>query len=80
WLASRLLAISSGTRNGFDLATSMMRTGHDFPSVDLIDEIGEYMGKADSSEKLANVARENAAYVERKVLAIGGGMALTLSL
>lgn len=80
WLASRLEAIQDEVRNGFDLAAAMERTGQGFPSVDLIDDIGEYGGFEDSTEKLATAAHAHAHTLERKVLMIGGGLALSLSL
>jgi type II secretory pathway component PulF len=80
WLASRLTAIRSEIRNGKELSVAMERTGNGFPSEDLIDDIGEYAGFENSGDKLSKAAYTHSRAIERKVLYIGGGVALFMSI
>ena len=67
WLASRLRPIHMYLKNGQDLATAMRATGQDFPSVDLIDDVGAYAGFPDFSEKIEIVARQYSEKLERRI-------------
>lgn len=53
WLKSRLEATYVGVKyGGLDLPAALRRTGYEFPSPDLIDEIGAYAGFKDFTLKL----------------------------
>jgi type II secretory pathway component PulF len=67
WMASRLLPIQGGLRNGLDMAAAMRRSGYDFPSLDLIDEVGAYVGYTNFPEKIEAVSKEYAQTLERKL-------------
>jgi len=68
WLASRLRPIEAGLINGFDLAASMRIAGHGFPSFELIDELGAYVGFPNFSEMIEVVAKQHAAKLERTLI------------
>ncbi|MEX3917918.1 type II secretion system F family protein [Paraburkholderia sp. BR10872] len=68
WLASRLRPIQIGIRNGLKLDDAMRRSGLGFPSLDLIDEIGAYVGTPDFPERIEAVARAYAKRLERALL------------
>lgn len=76
WLASRLRPILLGIRNGMTLDEAMRRTGFGFPSLDLIDEVGAYVGNPDFSKKIEAVARQYAKTLERRLLFKAGVMAV----
>lgn len=72
WLASRLTPILEGmVLGGLDMAAAMRRSGLDFPSPDLIDEVGAYAGFKNFTEKLEVVLRKYAKKLERKLLLKG---------
>lgn len=71
WLASRLRAIEAGLTNGFDLAASMRLAGHGFPSVELINELGAYVGFPNFPDMIEIVARQHAAKLERTLVSRG---------
>lgn len=71
WLASRLRPIEGGLRDGFNLASAMRRSGFEFPSVDLIEEIDAYVGFPNFAEVIEKVAKEYAEALERRLLARG---------
>lgn len=71
WLASRLRPILAGVKNGSDLATAMRRSGFNFPSPELIEEIGAYVGFSDFPQKLEAVANKYAENLEREVSRLG---------
>ncbi|MDI7066649.1 hypothetical protein QMO17_36075, partial [Klebsiella pneumoniae] len=63
WLASRLRPIRAGlTGHGVDLAKAMSRSGHQFPSIDMIGEIAAYVRYANFAEVIDKTAR---AYIKR---------------
>ncbi|KVX33870.1 type II secretion system protein [Burkholderia territorii] len=69
WLATRLRPILTGLEiHGLDMAAAMRRSGLQFPSLDLIDEIGAYVGFENFAEKIEAVSREYAQTLERKLL------------
>ncbi|CAN7312689.1 type II secretion system F family protein [Caballeronia sp. LjRoot34] len=68
WLASRLRPVVAGLRNGLDMAAAMRLSGYGFPSADLIDEIGAYVGFADFPRKIEQVARGYADVLERRLM------------
>jgi type II secretory pathway component PulF len=69
WLASRLSPIYDGMKyGGLNLVQAMRRTGYEFPSLDLIDEVGAYVGFDDFTEKLEAVLRDYAKTLEMKLL------------
>ncbi|RWA55732.1 type II secretion system protein [Cupriavidus sp. UYMSc13B] len=67
WLASRLRPVVAGLKNGLDMATAMRRAGMDFPSPELIDEIGAYVGFTDFPQKIEAVANRYAEKLEREL-------------
>lgn len=79
WLVSRLRPIHLGIRNGMTLDAAMRRTGFGFPSLDLIDEVGAYVGNPDFPEKIEAVARQYAKTLERRLLFKLGLMAVTFT-
>ncbi|SAL05235.1 type IV pilus biosynthesis protein [Caballeronia calidae] len=67
WLASRLKPVYENVKyGGLDLAAAMRRTGSHFPSPDLIEEVGVYIGFPDFAEKLEVMLDRHAKSVERK--------------
>ncbi|WP_206956344.1 type II secretion system F family protein [Trinickia acidisoli] len=68
WQASRLRPIFGGLKNGLKMDAAMRRSGYEFPSLDLIDEIGAYVGYPDFPEKMEVVARQYAETLERKLM------------
>lgn len=68
WLVSRLRPIQSGLRDGLNMADALRRSGYEFPSLDLIDEIGAYVAFPDFAEKIEKVSREYADTLERKLM------------
>jgi type II secretory pathway component PulF len=68
WMASRLLPIQSGLRNGLDMAAAMRFSSYDFPSLDLIDEVGAYVGYSNFPEKIEAVSKEYANTLERSLI------------
>ena len=68
WLASRLTPIREFLRDGKKLDEAMRLSGFGFPSLDLIDEIGAYVGNKDFPQKIQAVARQYAKELERQVL------------
>ncbi len=71
WLASRLRPVLAAVKDGRDLATAMRRTGFNFPSPELIEEIGAYVGFSDFPQKLEAVADKYAETLERDVSRLG---------
>lgn len=71
WLESRLRPIQAGLKNGLKLDAAMRRAGHGFPSPDLIDEIGAYVGFPDFADKIEAVARQYAEHLERRLTVKG---------
>lgn len=71
WLESRLRPIQAGLRNGLKLDAAMRRTGHGFPSIDLIDEVGAYVGFPDFPDMIEKVARQYAETLERRLVLKG---------
>lgn len=68
WLASRLMPVYEGVKSGGDdLASALRRTGFDFPSLDLIDEVGAYVGFKDFADKLENVLNSYAQAIARRM-------------
>jgi len=56
WLSDRLKAITSGLSRGMNLGESMLRSGYDFPDVDIIDDLmiySKYSGVDSAMESLA---------------------------
>jgi hypothetical protein len=69
WLASRLQPVYEGVKSGGDdLASALRRTGFDFPSADLIDEVGAYVGYEDFADRLENVLRRHAQSIRRRLV------------
>ncbi|WP_116138408.1 type II secretion system F family protein [Trinickia diaoshuihuensis] len=68
WQASRLRPIYGGLKNGLKMDAAMRRSGYEFPSLDLIDEIGAYVGFPDFPEKIEVVARQYAETLERRLM------------
>jgi len=69
WLASRLTPILDGMKfGGLDMAAAMRRTGNNFPSQDLIDEVGAYIGAQSFADKLEVALRKYAKRLERALL------------
>ncbi|MCW5181824.1 type II secretion system F family protein [Burkholderia cenocepacia] len=67
WLQSRLRPIHAGLRNGLNMAVAMRRSGYDFPSVDLIDEVAAYVGYSNFAEMIQSVCRQYAKTMERRL-------------
>jgi type II secretory pathway component PulF len=67
WLASRLKPIHTGLRNGLKLDAAMRQSGFNFPSADLIDEIGAYVGYQNFASKIRVVAEQYADALERRL-------------
>lgn len=67
WLASRLQPLRLALKNGLRLDDAMRRTGHAFPSEDLIEEIGAYVDSASFAVRITNVARQYAKRLERRM-------------
>jgi type II secretory pathway component PulF len=80
WLASRLRPVETGLRHGLDLAAAMRRSGLGFPSPDLIDEIGAYVGYPDFAEKIDAIARAYAVTLERELILKGLVFSIAFSL
>ncbi|RKP47566.1 type II secretion system F family protein [Trinickia fusca] len=68
WQASRLRPIYGGLKNGLKMDAAMRRSGYEFPSLDLIDEIGAYVGYPDFPDKIEVVARQYAETLERQLM------------
>lgn len=68
WLASRLRPIHAGVKNGLNLAAAMRLSGYDFPSVDLIDEIGAYVNYKDFSDRLESVTKDYVSSFESRLM------------
>ncbi|MDR5791734.1 type II secretion system F family protein [Caballeronia sp. LP003] len=71
WLKSRLLPIKAGLRNGLNMAEAMRRAQHEFPSLDLIDEVSAYVGYADFPEKIQKVCKDHAKTIESNLILKG---------
>lgn len=71
WLRSRLLPIRDLVADGRELAEAMRLTGNQFPSLDLIDDIGAYSGFEDFTDKISVAVRKHAEVVERDLLRKG---------
>lgn len=70
WLASHLATIHSALRDGKNLFEALNSIGGEFPSADLIEEIGAYVSFPDFSEKITLIVNEYAKTFERKLLLI----------
>ncbi|WP_321935266.1 type II secretion system F family protein [Paraburkholderia sp. J8-2] len=68
WLASRLQPLRLALKNGSRIDDAMRLTGFGFPSEDLIDEIGSYVGSPSFGERITGVARHYAKRLERRML------------
>lgn len=68
WLRSRLKPIQEGIRNGLNPAAAMRLSGYDFPSADLIDEVGAYQGYPNFGEMIQIVCKQMAKTIERKLV------------
>jgi type II secretory pathway component PulF len=69
WLASRLQPVYEGVKSGGDdLASALRRSGFEFPSADLIDEVGAYVGYEDFADKLESVLRRHAKSIQRRLV------------
>jgi type II secretory pathway component PulF len=68
WLASRLRPIRAGLKNGLRMDAAMRRSGLHFPSDELIDEIGAYVGYPDFADKMESVARKYVKTLERRLI------------
>lgn len=79
WLVARLKPIELSLKNGLDLATAMRRTGMDFPSLDLIDEVRAYVGYTDFPEKLEGVARQYAKELEISLARTANVLSFTIT-
>jgi type II secretory pathway component PulF len=73
WLASRLRPILHGLENGLDLAAAMRKSGLNFPSPELIDDISAYVGFPNFPEMIEKVSRQYAKTLEKQLIA-GGAM------
>jgi type II secretory pathway component PulF len=70
-LGSRLTPVAAGLRDGFNLASAMRRSGFEFPSVDLIEEIDAYVAFPNFADVIEKVAKEYAESLERRILRRG---------
>nr|WP_311530333.1 type II secretion system F family protein [uncultured Ralstonia sp.] len=69
WLASRLSPVAEGMEfGGLNLVAALRRTGYEFPSLDLIDEVGAYVGFDNFTEKMEVALRSYAKALERRLL------------
>lgn len=68
WLASRLRPIQAALRDGLDLGAALRRSGYEFPSQDMIDEIAAYAAYRDFAVKIDKVCRTYADVLERQVM------------
>lgn len=81
WLASRLSPVLEGMKfGGLNLAAALRRTGYDFPTLDVIDEVGAYVGFDNFAEKLEVALTKYAKTLERKLLLKGAVIAAVFSL
>jgi type II secretory pathway component PulF len=71
WQVSRLQPIRAGVVNGLDLAASMRRSGYEFPSKDLIEEVGAYVPFPNFPEKIDKATRDYAKTLEKRITFIG---------
>ncbi|MGR0117803.1 type II secretion system F family protein [Ralstonia pseudosolanacearum] len=80
WLASRLTPVHVGMEfGGLNLAAALRSSGYDFPTPDLIDEVGAYVGFDNFAEKLEVALTKYAKKLERKLLIKGAVISAVFS-
>lgn len=79
WMASRLQPILTGLVDGLDLATAMREAGHEFPAMDLIDDVKAFAGFGDFTEKISEVITAYVVRLERMLLLKGTALSLLFS-
>jgi type II secretory pathway component PulF len=80
WLASRLLPLHIGLREGNKLSEAMDSAGHGFPSLDLIDEISSYAKFGNFEEKIETVAKQHSERLLKVLLFKGVLISLVFSM
>ena len=71
WLASRLIPVRNALRNGDSLFDAIKVTGINFPSADMLEEIGAYASFPDFAAKLSVVVRAYTDKFETRMVRIG---------
>lgn len=71
WLADILTTVRRSMVNGDNLFVSLRSTGTDFPSQDLVEEIGAYVAFPDFPEKLSAILSSHVEQFEARIAKIG---------